>query len=296
MKLLLAYPHQHIVQRPVDPADLKTVDLTKGGDWPDPVVGPCYFNVKEAGEFIASEAKGFDRLFAMCEEAVLPVGYANTSLGLPGVDLELALSITNRYLLRQKIEAVGHDAWNPFWRRLTLTEAQQEDYPWLPIVLKAPSSTSSYGVKVLKEHTQRLDLCVEEVGRQAYPYVDRLKQFGSPVVYMIEQYIEGDQFCVNGVSRNQTEHLFEVVKHQWTGDFITSYQTVKNLKLQDMAQELADSLGLSWCGWNMEFRGQDGEYKLIDLHARLGEDGKGYNEAISGRKDPTITAIDILRG
>ena len=86
------------------------------------------------------------------------------------------------------------------------------------------------------------------------------------------------------------------------GKYILKYTPLKDADnkgladhLRELAGELVDILGLRWCGFNIEFRqAEDGSWKVIEVHARLGEDDDYYEHM--GPEDPHMRLIEVLRG
>ncbi len=269
------------------------MDWAMGAGWPNTTIGADPCNVGACTNDLLKFAP--ERILALCEEAVLPVACAVEIAKIPGLSREAAIRCTCRQELRLALEGTG---LNPRYHTGPSVPAWLEKVE--KVVVKAPASALSLGVEVVTDPLN-LEAASVRVMRKAYIHVDRLRQMGvawdAP---MLEEYIPGEQYCVSGVSRDGICRTFVPLRQVWDDRqrVILHYETaspaIRN-SLQKVAQLIISALGLSWCGWNFEIRGNPGAWKLIDAHARLGEDDADYGSMMGAGMDPAIAAIEDLR-
>ncbi len=295
MKLGLCFPHEYIEERPVGD-DLVTIEWCEGSGWPNTIIGPDPTDIEFTSEWLSDQA--VDALYPMSEEATIVCARAaEMNPAIRALPMKAALSCAYRHRLRTGLETAG---LNPPW----CEEGMPPPFspPW---VIKAPASALSLGVEIAGGPLSG-EALAESFGRarrKAYIHISRLKQAlgGEQPIGIVEQYVVGEQYCVSGIYRDKHALAYAPLRQIWDDRqrFIFEYEPVMN---PDLSQELvevgataAEALGMQWCAYNFEVRGEPGHFKVIDAHARLGEDDGNYGELMGLGVDPQMTAIDILR-
>ena len=210
------------------------------------------------------------------EEVVLACGYHND--GKPaGLQYDAALAASDRFMQRQRLD----DACmllNPRWHSVRLAQ---------PFVIKQRSSTLSEGV-MCPGHQER-----------------RLKDWRGYEDYVLvaEEFIPGQQWEINGVvGEREVLYLWHAVRHTWDqpGGKILRYDTETRVplarKLGYLACEAVMACGLQWCGFNVELRGTPEQLRVVEVHARLGEesDDGEYIRAWTHERHPLAVLCEEL--
>jgi hypothetical protein len=181
---------------------------------------------------------------ALVEEAVL-----ETAL-LPGRHLSRRASIacTSRLALRVALAGTG---LNPAWRPLE----------WQPGVYKAPASCANSGVRfVPTEDVDRL--------RQHAP---ELADFG-----VVEEFVPGGAWELDGFVLDGRLEFFHPLRQTWdeANEHILRYERGEPAdgELYRAVDLAVRAVGLDDAPFCAELRDTAAGWKLIEIHARLGED------------------------
>lgn len=297
MKVALAYPSYTIDARPKEQIGLITFDYCAGSGWPNVKIGPDpELHHKRAVDEIVYQTPA--RIVPMSEESVLAVAAANEKLGIAeGLSLEAAARTVSRLLLREQLDRRAPHL-NPRW---------SVDIPaWNgPTYVKAMASTGSIGVlKSPSAKAQDLKAMAERVQASAYIQVYWAATAGLRRAVTFEEPVPGTQHCISGICRDGVSKVFHPVEQTWNADgrVIVRYKKAKEDVLEglrEVAIEAAEALGLAWCGFNFEVRSDDaGQWKVIDAHARLGEDVGEYAKLVAGDPEalhPALQLVETLR-
>lgn len=288
---VLAFPNPYIEWRPKPRAGLVTIDFAEGGGWPSTIVAG-WTMPEMTNALVEADPR---LIIPLSEDAVVPVALAGAHLGperCRTVPKAAALAVTHRLALRRALEPHG---LNPPWSRWG--QPLPSGPPW---VVKSDSSWLSLGVEVIEADTD-LEAAQARVSRKAYLARDRL------VPWMIddlefsglyESFVEGPQFCVSGIVREDVEHVFAPIRQVWDLQrrFIFRYElaTEHMADLETVGVVAARALGLRWCAFNFEVRGVPGSWRVLDAHARLGEDDGGYMQLLGGGHDANEILVETL--
>jgi hypothetical protein len=184
------------------------------------------------------------------EDSVLEVARMQTTARK--LSLQAALNCTSRLALRVALASTGlNPTWHPF------------EWPG-PAAVKAPASCANLGVRFLPANWYIATLA------QIAP---DLARFG-----VIEERIEGPQYELDGfVVGGRIEHFHPLLQH-WNeaGDKILHYERREPPDRDWLAAARAavQATGIDDAPFCLEMR-QDrrtGNWRLIEIHARLGED------------------------
>lgn len=267
-------------------------------EWPSPILGKDFCNdVLETAETIIGFAKksNIKTVVPLVEKVVLSCGLAVSKTGLRGNNLETATICTDRLSQRRALKKTG---LNPRWQVYSTNERPFIGRKWLasrrsgPVVLKKPASARSEGVRIAY-NGEDLEKFLNEKNftRQTW----RLRRVGFEPNYdfLIEEFIEGENWEVDGVSREKVSCVFRPLKQTWTktGEKIVKYEAVTPpLGLVEAAIKAVEACGIKWSGWCVELKGSANNWKVIEVNARLGEDGGNFYNLLS----PTIHPIEKL--
>lgn len=273
-------------------------------EWPHSTLGPGYCNdVLETTNKIVEVAKSstIKTIVPLVEKVVLACGLAVSKLRLSqgfrlcGNTLETAIICTDRLSQRKALEKTR---LNPNFL-LSSDRNIKENLSNIkfPIVLKKPASARSEGVRIIYDGQElsRFNLNNWATTRQMY----RLRQVGFKPDYnfLIEEFVEGENWEVDGISRGKVTHVFQPLKQTWSkaGEKIIKYEAaVPPPGLIDSAIKAVEASGIKWSGWCVELKGDVNNWKVIEVNARLGEDGGDFYNLLSPIIHPVEKLCQVL--
>lgn len=214
------------------------------------------------------------------EDDVLPAGIATDVYGVQGLSWAAAARTVDRFVQRRSLDgdlSPQHGVL-PQW-----DYGDDEGH-----VCKARASCSGSGVVVFND-LDDAKAAAERAILGAHEEIFNLNAAysimgGDPfpdtrVVY--ERYIDGQQYEVSGVVAEPGDiEIWEPLRQHWVGGKILGYeQSVGGDEhLKHVAARAVANLGLSWCGFCVEVRRD----LVIEVNARLGDDGLGYDALLRG--------------
>lgn len=215
--------------------------------------------------------------------AVPTVAYLNEKLGLRGIGTKLADLFTDKSVQREFARKQGLNI-----PEFAICEKSEDAYPLLEkfgrIVIKPIDSQSSRGVYTIEDKADLDKKCGETL-----KWSNRRKAF------LAEEYIEGDEFTIDGLVINGHHYpLCISVKEMYPQNpNISRTQSYSYLSethdydlLRATNKALIEATGLPMGLTHSEYREHNGKYYLIEAGAR----GGGSN--LSGRVVPFISGID----
>ncbi len=215
--------------------------------------------------------------------AVPTVAYFNEKLGLRGIGTNLADLFTDKFLQRKFAKEKGINI--PEYQ---LCESPEEAYPLLEkfgkIVIKPIDSQSSRGVYTIETKEQL-----------AEKYIDSIKWSNRRKAFLAEEYIDGDEFTVDGLVINGHHYpLCISVKEMYPQNpNISRTQTYSYLSdmydydlLRITNKTFIEETGLQMGLTHSEYRAHNGKYYLVEAGAR----GGGSN--LSAKIVPFMSGID----
>lgn len=215
--------------------------------------------------------------------AVPTVAFLNEQLGLKGIGIEKANLFTDKSLQRQFCKE--HEITIPDFK---LCDRPEDAIPFLQkyrkIIIKPIDSQSSRGVYTIESEEQLINKYVDTIS-----WSNRRKQF------LAEEYIDGDEFTIDGLVINGHHYpLCVSVKEMYPQNpNISRTQSYSYLSekhdyklLRETNKNLVETIGLSMGLTHSEYKYKDGRYYLIEAGAR----GGGSN--LSGKIVPFMSSID----
>jgi hypothetical protein len=216
------------------------------------------------------------------EADVLPVGVISDAYEARGLSWEAASRTVDRFLLRRTLDCdlSPQHGVTPQW-----------DYGegWAQ-VCKARASCGGSGVVVFDDITDA-DAAAERAVLGAHDEISALEAAYSvlghasiphPEVRVVyERFVDGPQYEVSGVVAEPGDvEIWAPLKQRWVGGKILGYERSEGWdeRLRAEAARAVANLGLSWCGFCVEVR----QGKVIEVNARLGDDGLGYDALLRG--------------
>lgn len=211
------------------------------------------------------------------------VAYVNEKLGLRGIGIEKADLFTDKSKQRDFCKERGLAIPD-----YIVCETSDDTMPLLQkygkVVIKPIDSQSSRGVSII---TSRDEL--EEKYKEAVWWSNRRK------VFLAEEYIEGDEFTIDGLVINGRHYpLCVSIKEMYPQNpNISRTQTYSYLSdkhdynlLRKTNKELIEAMGLPMGLTHTEYRAHNGRYYLVEAGAR----GGGSN--LSGKIVPFMSGVD----
>jgi len=184
----------------------------------------------------------------LVEEQVLSVAFDPEFAHLKRLTKTCAINCTSRLAQRVALSTTG---LNPKW----------QPYNWSPGVIKAPASCQNNGV-YFSDLTEHVWLLSEYAPELANIGVVEEKMIGIP--YELDgAYIEGNLL------------FFAPIRQQWNQDFtkIVAYERADAPPgLFETAATAIKAVGLDNSCFCIEFRHFEEKWKVVEVHARLGED------------------------
>ena len=215
--------------------------------------------------------------------AVPTVAYLNEKLGLRGIGVNKANLFTDKSLQRKFCKE--HEISVPDFK---LCEQPEDAFLLLEkygkIIIKPIDSQSSRGVYAVESKKQLLEKCQETLY-----WSNRRK------VFLAEEYIDGDEFTVDGLIVNGNHYpLCVSIKEMYPQNpnisrmqsYSYSSDKYDYSILRKTNKFLVESMGLSMGLTHAEYKAHNGKYYLIEVGAR----GGGSN--LSAKIVPFMSGID----
>lgn len=220
--------------------------------------------------------------------AFVTVNYVANVLGLPGNPQECTKCCTNKYEMRKVLQKHG-DPIPSFWLIETADPAciPTKDGFSFPAIIKPTDRSGSRGVSIVnapEEMQKALELSIQE------------SLEGEAI---LEEYVEGKEYSLEGISWNGIHHILAMTEKETTGvpHFIetghrqparvdsSTFENAKKVVLHAL-----DSLGIQNGASHSEVRiAPDGMIRIIEIGARMGGD------CIGSHLVPLTTGIDYVK-
>lgn len=196
--------------------------------------------------------------FPLVEEAVLETAFSPLYSAYKRLSREAAINCTSRFVLRCVLPEILNPRWNSF--------------PFgAGIVVKAPASCQNQGIGFAfpNEYSQRLAQYDPEMATHG----------------VVEQYIPGPQYEADGVVIEGKVHLLAWTRQEGENGKIVRYAPPPFPESPtfpkaptEVIETVVKALGLDNCPFCFEMKQAGGQWKIIDAHARLGEDRRLWND------------------
>jgi len=213
------------------------------------------------------------------------VNYVADKLGLPGNSMECTLKSTNKHLMRKAFEENG----DPSPKSIMVDESTDLSKLELsyPIIVKPTDRSGSRGIYKLENRRG-----LEEAVRSAVSE-------GFEKKALIEEFAEGQEYSVEGISFNGEHHILAVTLKYTTGapHFIETGHFEPAPLDQEMYSKVVsvvthalDSLGIKNSASHSEIKiDKNGNIKIIEIGSRMGGDCIGSDLVYYS------TGIDFVR-
>ncbi len=201
--------------------------------------------------FTSKEANAYQYVMPLVEEEVLCVAFSEQYKGLKRLSKNAAINCTSRLALKV---ALSWTEYNPKWHPIR----------WLPGVIKASASTYNDGVRFIRsiETVQLLKM-----------YCKELVEFG-----VIEEFVEGDHYEIDGFQNDSVTHILGIWQQlcNKNNTKIKKYKEMLNHNppkgMDNCLRETLAAVGINNAPFCIEMIYGIQGWKVIDVHARLGED------------------------
>ena len=200
--------------------------------------------------------------------ASVTVNYVAEKLGLVGNSMECTSISTNKYLMRQAFEKHGDPSPKSiiFDDSMNITSINLN----YPIIVKPTDRSGSRGVRKL-ENSSGLAEAINNAIAQSFEKK-----------CVVEEFVEGDEFSVEGITYNGQHHILAITKKYTTGapNFIETAH-IEPAPIDDKIKEkiyavvthALSSLGIENSASHSEIKiDKDGNIKIIEIGGRMGGD------------------------
>lgn len=199
------------------------------------------------------------------------VNYVANKLGLPGNSMECARMSTNKHLMRKAFERRGDPSPKSV---LVDAETNLDSMSFkYPVIVKPTDRSGSRGIFKL------------ESSDGLYEAVKLAIDSGFEKKALIEEFAEGQEYSVEGISYNGEHHILAITLKYTTGapHFIETrhlepapigYETYKNV--EKVVIHALNTLKIKNSASHSEIKiDQDGNIKIIEIGSRMGGDAIG---------------------
>ena len=225
--------------------------------------------------------------------ATVAVNYVACHMGLAGNSMETTEKSTNKWVMRQTFQENG----DPSPRCIKVYS--KDDYQSInfdyPVIVKPLDRSGSRGITQVKS-VEGLDDAVKAA-----------MEVGFEKAALIEEYAQGTEYSIEGISFNGKHTILAITRKYTTGapHFIEiahsqpaelSYELKK--KVEAVVYHALDSLGVTNSASHSELKiDQNGNIKIIEIGARMGGDciGSGLVQLSTG-VDFVKAVIDVAMG
>lgn len=249
---------------------------------------------KEKNLEIAKQYKPDVVVTAQSDISVPTVAYVAEKMGLRGIGINIADRFTNKYIMREVTAKAGF-ASPQYMLCHTIEEAVGFVKKVNPSIIKPLDSQSSRGVHIVYSS--------EDVESN---WEDCIKYSSTDKAVIIEEYIEGVEFTVDGL-KTQDEYIVTAISEKEHYDynpnvasrlfFAPNNDKYDYDKLRHVNKKMVEAMGLPFGVTHAEYKYKDGEFYLIEIAAR------GGGTRISSDIVPLVSGInteeivvDILLG
>lgn len=217
-------------------------------------------------------------------------------LGLPGLPVDAARTVRNKYLTREALAGAGRADLMPGYARVLDTDTLRSaaDTIGFPAILKPTSASGSRGIHRVDDASA---LDVEYAQLSAFTRPERDPIFRArPGELIYEEYLGGTEHSVEGLVIDGEPHIVGITDKWVVPEYSIEYLQIHPSALpgghQDAIRELTletvRATGMRDCAFHLECRLlPDGTAKLLEVAGRI---GGGY---ITSHLIPLATGIDF---
>ena len=210
-------------------------------------------------------------VFSFNDTDVESAAIISSKLNIPGVDPEKIILARNKYLMRDEI--AKHD--NTLVPKYYLIN-EDKDIPDInfPAVIKPISSAGSKGIFIVNNRDELLNAYqnLKDISKNDVTFT----KYGKS--YILEEYIEGQEFSVEGVVVNNKLHIAGITDKQTTDPWCLEYRQIfpanyeNTQQIKDFAIKIVKVLRLNNCPIHLEAKMHNNSLKLVEIAARTGGD------------------------
>src|SRR5690348_17096126 len=218
------------------------------------------------------------------DQAVLPTAQLAERLGLPGLPVETARTVADKRRMRAAFEKAKVRC--PKGREATSFEEAEQAFHQLgaPVVVKPVDGSAQRGVTEVRAEVELADA------------VDRALAASKSKAFVLEQYLEGDEYTVNGFLLEREYFPMSVTRRLLHPPpplgVCIAHRYPSGLKdeerIFDFARQASLAVGLDTGPSYVQIRIQDGQPWAIEVGARLG----GGKDAELAK---LVTGFDAIR-
>lgn len=226
--------------------------------------------------------------------ATLTVNYVSNKLGLPCNSMECTYKSTNKYQMRQAFKKNGIPTPNfkVIGKDEELDTLENMQYP---LIVKPTDRSGSRSITKINNQDELKEA------------VKRAKQDSFENKAIVEEYIEGDEFSIEGITYRGNHSFLAITRKKTTGapHFIETghIQPADLLEYQEraikeMVSKALDALEVTNSAFHAEFKiGADDSIRIIEIGARMGGDCIGSDLVeISTGYDYKKMVLDVAMG
>lgn len=222
---------------------------------------------KERNLEIAREFKPDAVLTEQTDIAVPTVAYIAETLGLKGIGTDVASRFTNKYRMREYTSKAGFAS--PKYKLCYTVDEAKSFLSEVPVsIIKPIDSQSSRGIHIVKT--------TEEVEKY---FEDCIQYSNTEKAILIEEYIEGMEFTVDGI-KTSDEYIVTAIseKQHYKYNpsvanrlfFTNSSNKYDYDRLRKENKEMIMAMGLPFGLTHTEYKYRDGKFYLMETAARGG--------------------------
>lgn len=222
------------------------------------------------------------------------VNYVSSKLGLPCNSMGCTKKSTNKYLMRKafKENNIPTPGFEIIDEKIDLSKL---DYMKYPLIVKPTDRSGSRSITKMENSNQLIE-AIKKAQKDSFE--NRA---------IVEEYIDGEEFSIEGISYNGKHTFLAITRKQTTGapNFIETGHTepagISNeleKKVKAMIANALDALEITNSASHSEFKiTPNGEIRIIEIGARMGGDCIGSDLVqISTGLDFIKMVIDVARG
>lgn len=226
--------------------------------------------------------------------ATVTVNYVAKELNLPGNSMECTSKSTNKYKMRKAFQSynIPTPKFEIVDEKFNLEQFENMEYP---LIVKPTDRSGSRAINKI-EKKEDLATAIKEAIEVSFE-----KRA------IVEEYIDGEEFSIEGITYNGKHKFLAITKKQTTGapHFIETghiepaeINEDTKIKIEEMISKALDSLKVENSATHSEFKIKpNGEIRIIEIGARMGGDCIGSDLVkISTGYDYLKMTIDVALG
>ena len=227
-----------------------------------------------------------DGVLTLCTDAAIKtVAAINDALGLKGLTPQTAEIVTNKFLMRKRMDAAGIPCPR-FMEAVTLSQTSEAaEKIQFPFVIKPVDSSGSRGVYLVENPTELAYKFENSIG---YSKIGKV---------IIEQFMQGQEVSVESLTCDGVTSVITVTDKLVspppyfveTGHTEPSRLAAKTIaEIEDTTRTVVRELGIDWSASHTEIKITPAGPRVVEIGARLGGD------FITTHLVPLSTGVDMV--